>query len=216
MTDTQTAFVLAPGAIYRHKKHSTEYELIGIGKMQSANWLDCVPSPKVPWDSGKFTVSGTIRAENVDMREVAIYRSVTDPAEIWVRPIDEFKDGRFELSALPNAAAKGVRYQFVDKATGEPLLPGADHETELRIKGIDAEAAIIAKLTEENARLNRDMNDWRNGDLQGVVYHMEAFRERANNAEITISELKAKIEELEDRIVELSKFYPDEYYLDKY
>lgn len=64
---------------YRHVKRGTEYELIGIGKMQAEDWI-----------------AGSMLPQSVDMREVVIYRSVTDPSEIWVRPREEFEDGRFE------------------------------------------------------------------------------------------------------------------------
>jgi hypothetical protein len=67
-----TAALSQNKATHRHKKRGTEYVLIGIGKMHSKKWYP------------------------VDMREVAIYRSATDPTEIWVRPREEFEDGRFE------------------------------------------------------------------------------------------------------------------------
>lgn len=67
---------------HRHKKRGTEYVLIGIGKMQAEEWFE---EPEL------------LRAVTVDMREVAIYRSATDPTEIWVRPREEFEDGRFEV-----------------------------------------------------------------------------------------------------------------------
>jgi hypothetical protein len=67
--------------IYRHKKRGTEYELIGFGKMQAENWHE---------------YEGRGDYSRIDMREVAVYRSVTDPTEIWVRPREEFEDGRFE------------------------------------------------------------------------------------------------------------------------
>ena len=68
---------------YRHKKRGTEYELLGFGKMQAQDWFEATPDGyDVGW--------------SVDMLPVAIYRSVTEPTEIWVRPREEFEDGRFE------------------------------------------------------------------------------------------------------------------------
>ncbi|MBJ6986897.1 hypothetical protein [Devosia sp. MC521] len=67
-------------ATHRHKKRGTEYVLIGEGKMQAETWVDM-------FEGGVLSV---------DDEEVAIYRSATDPTEIWVRPLEEFRDGRFE------------------------------------------------------------------------------------------------------------------------
>lgn len=73
------------GKIYRHKTRGTEYVLIGIGKMQAENW-----------ESVEFSTSLNCNVGlTVDMEEVAVYRSATDPNEIWVRPLEEFNDGRF-------------------------------------------------------------------------------------------------------------------------
>lgn len=85
-----TAPAVPVTATHRHKKRGTEYVLIGIGKMQAGNWFDR---------------DGTWTNISVDMREVAIYHSVTEPTEIWVRPREEFEDGRFET--LKSAITEG-------------------------------------------------------------------------------------------------------------
>lgn len=56
---------------WKHLKRGTEYELLGVGCLQVG------PAP--------------LR----DMEEVAIYRG--DDGHLWVRPSDEFMDGRFAL-----------------------------------------------------------------------------------------------------------------------
>lgn len=73
---------------HRHKKRGSKYVLIGIGKMQSEDWFRSTPGSSI---------------EPVDMREVAIYRSVDD-GSLGVRPREEFEDGRFEATPPPPEA----------------------------------------------------------------------------------------------------------------
>ncbi|MBX8803370.1 restriction alleviation protein, Lar family [Ochrobactrum sp. MR28] len=75
---------------HQHVKRGTEYHLIGIGKMQTERWIEpgIYPKPGI-----------------ADMREVVIYRSVDD-GSLWVRPREEFDDGRFiTLPAAPTTEA---------------------------------------------------------------------------------------------------------------
>jgi hypothetical protein len=71
-------------ATHRHKKSGTEYVLEGIGNMQTGEWRE-------------RRLSGRDRGDcpSVNMREVAIYRSVDD-GSLWVCPREEFENGRFE------------------------------------------------------------------------------------------------------------------------
>lgn len=64
---------------HRHKKRGSEYQLLGIGKMQTNDWSDLAVYPA---------------QSPVDMREVAIY--CAKDGTLWVRPREEFEDGRFE------------------------------------------------------------------------------------------------------------------------
>lgn len=69
---------------HQHVKRGSRYVLLGIGKMQSEHWHD---HGGYSDDNGDWP--------SVDMREVAIYRSVEDDS-LWARPKEEFEDGRFE------------------------------------------------------------------------------------------------------------------------
>lgn len=66
--------------VVRHKKRGTTYQVLGEGKMQSEDWVT---------DHG--IEEGSRR---VDGLKVTIYQA--EDGGLWVRPSDEFGDGRFE------------------------------------------------------------------------------------------------------------------------
>ncbi len=78
-------------------------DAIGIGKMQAEKWVDGDTAKLSSPESGKVSLVANL----VDMREVAIYRSVDDGA-LWVRPREEFEDGRFEAIARAFAEKVGA------------------------------------------------------------------------------------------------------------
>lgn len=66
---------------FRHVRTGRVYALVGYGRMQAEDWVTehgLEPHSKL-----------------VDMQEVAVYQSLED-GELWVRPKEEFHDGRFE------------------------------------------------------------------------------------------------------------------------
>ena len=90
---TQSAVVSGP--IHRHVKRGSEYVLLGMGKMQAEDWRDL---------SGEQVLEdGAEVGKSVDMREVAIYRSIAD-GSLWVRPREEFEDGRLATLSNPGAS----------------------------------------------------------------------------------------------------------------
>lgn len=75
---------------YRHKKRGSVYQLIRFAKMQAANW--CEFTTEVNEQEGReYAIAG----KAVDMLNVVVYQSV-DTDDVWVRPVREFFDGRFE------------------------------------------------------------------------------------------------------------------------
>ena len=53
----------------------------------------------------------------------------------------------------------------------------------------------VSALSELADELEKELNDWNNGDARGVMAHMDAFRERAIAAESERDKLAARVEE---------------------
>jgi len=93
----------ASAARWKHVKRGTEYEVIGVGKMQTENWHTT--------SLEEYQLCGDVRWErevdaSADMREVVIYRCLAD-GSLWVRPREEFYDGRFVQVPPPAASGEG-------------------------------------------------------------------------------------------------------------
>lgn len=93
---------VSEGATHRHVKRGREYVLLGYGKMQAEQWRAIETTGKV--DAWGLPVDNL---RLVDMREVAIYRSVDD-GSLWVRPREEFEDGRFVVLPQPPLSTGGA------------------------------------------------------------------------------------------------------------
>lgn len=93
--------------LWRHRKRGSEYSLLGFGKMQAEKWY-----------LGKHPL------RTVDMCDVAIYICVDDQS-LWVRPKEEFEDGRFE--ELADKFKKGfviVPVDFLEFVKNAPVSSG--------------------------------------------------------------------------------------------
>lgn len=82
------SYSLHSKATHVHKKRGSGYVFIGVGRIQSETWKETVLGTDEDGRNSWVSVE-------VDMSRVAIYRSVDD-FSLWVRPLDEFNDGRFE------------------------------------------------------------------------------------------------------------------------
>lgn len=82
------------GATHRHVKTGGFYRLIAFGRIQASSWF----AAKTVTDALLGDGPSMDTAPSVDMTDVAIYFSLQD-FTFWVRPREEFEDGRFERVA---------------------------------------------------------------------------------------------------------------------
>lgn len=136
----------APPPTHRHKKLGTEYTLLGVGKMQADTW-------KVPHTYRDMGETETDMV-TVDMREVAIYRSIDD-GSLWVRPREEFEDGRFEplTSLLPTVwIMRTVDGGFYPIQPSDKCTPEDHGKLNGHVVAIEDLAGEVLWRREENAK----------------------------------------------------------------
>lgn len=201
-------------AYYRHRKGG-EYVLLGYGKMQAEDWRDvrnvALWGSSSPWEGVKA----------VDMREVAIYRSVKD-GSLWARPREEFEDGRFELIASPSpsptpaepgvtdetCALCGFRIVALDElefdADGEAMHRGCRKmaTTDMLARGmttVGAEpAAYLIHIPDYDDQLSFD-GDLGEGDIRAGITATPLVR-----AALTAAPAEASEPSRESEVVELA------------
>lgn len=91
------AALVERGATVRHKKRGGEYMVLGVGKVQTGEPL-------------------------TDLTNVVIYQK-KDTTELWVRPLAEFRDGRFELVKVANRGVSSEELREIDPI--HPDFPAA-------------------------------------------------------------------------------------------
>lgn len=82
-----------PLPTHTHVKSKRDYIVQFDGKIQSEYWIDL----QSYWhlDDSEYISIGSLKSKRVDMREVRVYEAIIDQSH-WVRPKEEFNDGRFK------------------------------------------------------------------------------------------------------------------------
>lgn len=178
LRDRRAAGGEAVKATHRHKKRGTEYVLIGIGKMQAEGW----ERPTLAVNGSGLGAGGHTARVPADMSEVAIYRSATDPTEIWVRPREEFEDGRFEaLHPSPNTGKSQACVSETAKSDTQAGLPIVD-ETQ-------GEVVITDDMVERASRAICLAQGYEESELDdiGRISHLPLWQDKLGAARAALT-----------------------------
>ena len=120
------------GDIWRHKVRGSLYEIVGYGRIQASNWY-------------RDSYAENTDYLSVDMDDVIIYQAKGDDT-LWVRPVDEFHDGRFEFVSTVYSADRKKNYWTPEQWAKIPLSLKQRYWVETDYNSIPAKPELLAEM----------------------------------------------------------------------